>query len=148
MDERDMQLEANFQTQLLTQEGMCSKYYYITNRDFDKLMEIYIFFSSHIVIRIDCFCWLYIDLLFCYVHHAICRLLTFYLSFWHKETGDRFLYDFCIIFQIRISMVDRHLRLKICHYVIFVAVFFLIFKRFEVKRSKQSNTIFSMPSNE
>lgn len=23
MDERDMQLEANFQTQLLTQEGMC-----------------------------------------------------------------------------------------------------------------------------
>lgn len=67
MDERDMQLEANFQTQLLTQEGTCFAQKYYFNIDFDKLMEDFssVFFS-----------------------HAICRLLTFYLSFGIKTATD------------------------------------------------------------
>lgn len=56
--------------------------------------------------------------------HAICRLLTFYLSFGIKRQRQ-ILYVTFVIFQIRFWMVDRHLRSKICHYVIFVAVFSL-----------------------
>lgn len=46
MDDRDMQLEANFQTQLLTQEGMWPNFKhlifhgFLTTIDFDKLMVV------------------------------------------------------------------------------------------------------------
>lgn len=66
-----------------------------------------------------------------FISHAICRLLTFYLSFGRKDS-DRFsVYDFCDISNTISNGGET--RLKICHYVIVVAV------RLRLKNGKNKN---------
>lgn len=67
-----------------------------------------------------------------FISHAICRLLTFYLSFGRKTATDFQRMTF-VIFQIRFRMVDRHLRAW--KYVI-TSLLLLLFTDWKMLRQK------------